>query len=173
MWFILCIMLPSDPTNVYQKKFVIENWVEVEHYNEYSRGFVSRENIREIPKDYLLAMIAIHECINTQPQDAWYIIEASYNRELINHGKYGDIYSQVLSTEFKGLIDQNFYFDPENLKHIMCLDYARRIINGERKSKHVILGWVNFKYDTDSIFLKKVRKRIVSLPDATWHQFWK
>lgn len=140
-------------------------------YKEYKN--VTRDMIKtkSIPKEYILAMIAIHECINLAPQDAKFIIQASLNRERLNWGGYGDIYSQILSPEYKGLIDKNFYFDPRNKKHIQAYETACQVLKKD-VTHHTILGWVHFKNDTDRKFLNKVKNRCVNLSEKTHHKFW-
>lgn len=151
--------------------------IKVEYLLEFPKGTFSGSSGRKliasktIPKEYILAMIAIHECINTQPQDAPYIIQASYNRELINHGRHGDIYGQVLSSEYKGLLDRNYYFNPYNSEHMRCLQIARDVLAGKKYSNHRILGWVNFGFDNDYKFLNRVKSLIVPT-EGTFHQFW-
>ena len=147
----------------------------LEYYNEYPKGSLTKERVKRmnIPEEYLLAMVSIHECINTAPQDSWYIMEATWNRVQYNHGNYGKtVKEQILSPEYNGLIDKNFYFNPSNPRHCQALTDAKQIISGKRKCKHPILGWVHFGNDTNKKFLNKVKSRIVNTGD-THHKFWK
>lgn len=151
-------------------RHVYNDWIEVEYYQEYPKGSVNRHNLSNIPDEYLLAMVAIHECINICPEDTKYIQEATWNRVQVNWGNYGKLTDQLKSSEFKGLLDSNFYFNPENKKHIFALKSAKRVIKGEREiTKKRIFGWISH-HDTDTIFLKKVHNKIIVTP--TWHQFW-
>lgn len=167
---ILVTFCTSTATHSVDLKY--QNWIEVQYFIKYPKGSVTRNLVRSktIPKDYLLAMIAIHECINVCKEDTPYIIESSYNRELLNWGNYGDIYGQILSTEFRGLIDKNFYFNPDNPKHLYALECARRILNGHKEVPNkYIVGWLTH-YDSDSYHVKKAKKLVIATP--TWHEFW-
>lgn len=151
------------------KPYHLIDWIEVEYYNEYPKGTVNKYNLENIPDDYLLAMVAIHECINICPQDAPYIIEATWNRVFYNWGNYGGLKSQLKSSEFKGLLDENFYFNPFNIRHCLALKEARQVIKGKRRTDKIIVGWLTH-YDNDSKHVNRAMKRVVSTP--TWHKFW-
>lgn len=149
----------------------IGNWIHVEYIHEYPKGSVKKQDLTDIPDEYLLAMVAIHECINICPQDAKYICEATWNRVQVNWGGYGNNLSKQLSSgEFKGLVDQNFYFDPSNSKHIFALEIAKRVIDGEREIYHRnIYGWLT-NYDSDLDHVRKASTTVIATP--TWHKFW-
>ncbi len=161
------------PTNSYQVEgHTYENRLKVEYLIKYPKNSITRDLVRSrtIPKDYILAMIAIHECINICKEDTPYIIESSYNRELLNWGNYGDVYDQILSTEFRGLIDKNFYFNPDNPKHLWALNCARMTLEGRRLVKdQYIVGWTTY-YDSDITHVRKTLNRNIITP--TWHTFW-
>ena len=129
---------------------------------------VQRSNIKDIPNEYLLAMVAIHECINTCPQDASYIMMATWNRVLLNYGKYGSLPEQLLSSEFNGLIDKNFYFDSKDKRHVECLKKAKDIIAHGPDVR--ILGW--YSKEANVKFTASIKNRVVSLPIKTCHTFW-
>lgn len=144
------------------------NLLEFTHPTINSYQNVSRSSIMTIPDDYLLAMVAIHECINTCPQDAYYIITATWNRVLVNHGGYGNLKAQLLSSEFNGLIDQNFYFDNTDPKHIRCLKLARKAMR--EKSSFKAIGW--YSKGANPQFISLVSSRVVKTK-GTCHVFWK
>lgn len=144
-------------------------WINIEYYNEYPKGSINRHNLDSVSDEYLLAMVAIHECINICPQDAPYIIEATWNRVANNWGNYGDLKKQLKSSEFRGLLDSNFYFDPSNIKHCLALKQARDVIKGKRKCEYFIVGWLTH-YDSDTIHVNKAMKKVIATP--TWHKFW-
>ena len=174
----LCILLLAKTlSNTVPNSYRI--WLPVvptylEYYNEYPKNSLTKEKVKRmnIPEEYLLAMVAIHECINTAPQDSWYIMEATWNRVKCNHGGYGKtVKNQILSPEYNGLIDKRFYFNPSNPRHCQALKDARQIIQGKRKSEHNILGWVHFSNDPNKKFLNKVRSLVVHTK-GTHHKFW-
>ena len=149
----------------------IGNWIHVEYLHEYPKGTVSKRDLKNISDEYLLAMVAIHECINLCPQDAKYICEATWNRVELNWGNYGNtLAAQLQSSEFKGLIDSNFYFNPFNKKHLFALECAKRVLKGEKEVHHKqIVGWLTH-YDNDYKHVNKAIKRVIATP--TWHKFW-
>lgn len=162
-------LLPLILTNPKLPLFLFEHWINVEYYNEYPKGTINRYNLDSVSDEYLLAMVSIHECINICPQDAPYIMEATWNRVQINWGNYGDLKAQLRSSEFRGLLDSNFYFDPSNIKHCLALKQAREIIKGKRKTKKIIVGWLTH-YDNDTTHVNKAMSKVVKTP--TWHKFW-
>lgn len=149
----------------------LDNLIQIEYYLEYPKGSVQKRHLKDIPNEYLLAMVAIHECINLYPQDTKFIQEATWNRVELNWGGYGNTLSQQLcSSEFRGLIDSNFYFNPDNSKHIFALETAKRVLKGHKESENkLLIGWLT-TYDSDSKHVNKASKKVI--PTPTWHKFW-
>ena len=153
------------------RPFHLDNLIKIEYYNEYPKGSIQKKHLKDIPNEYLLAMVAIHECINLYPQDTKFIQEATWNRVELNWGGYGNTLSQQLcSSEFRGLIDSNFYFNPDDIRHIFALETAKRVLKGHKESEHKLLvGWLT-TYDSDSKHVNKASRKVI--PTPTWHKFW-
>lgn len=168
LFLFLCIGFVLNP---YTKHHFHINLIPVEYLNEYPAGTIKKSDLDDIPDEYLLAMVAIHECINLYPQDAKYICEATWNRVELNWGGYGNtLAAQLKSSEFKGLVDSNFYFDPSNKKHLFALECAKRVLEGEREVNHKnIVGWLTH-YDNDIKHVNKASALVIATP--TWHKFW-
>lgn len=171
LMFLLCFICMGFSINPYIKEHFHVSVIPVSYYLEYPKGSIKKSDLDDIPDQYLLAMVAIHECINLYPQDAKYICEATWNRVELNWGNYGNrLAAQLKSSEFKGLIDSNFYFNPYNKKHLFALKCAKRVLEGEKEVNHKqIVGWLTH-YDNDLKHVNKAMKRVVSTP--TWHKFW-
>lgn len=171
LMFLLCFICMGFSINPYIKEHFHVSLIPVSYYLEYPKGSIKKSNLDDIPDEYLLAMVAIHECINLYPQDAKYICEATWNRVELNWGGYGQtLAAQLKSSEFKGLIDSNFYFNPFNKKHLFALECAKRVLEGEKEIHHKqIVGWLTH-YDNDTKHVNRAMKRVIATP--TWHKFW-
>ena len=133
---------------------------------------VTKESLNFIPDDYLLSMVAIHEAVNLcSMYECALIMQSTWNRVECNWGNYGDLKGQLRSSEFKGLIDKNFKFNPDNPKHIQCLEIAREIISGKKYHKKEILGW-NKSTDPNQEHLAICLPLKVKTKEKTIHWFW-
>lgn len=164
----LCLTFVFFASNINSYFVTFDNTFTIKSKRQFTN--VTKEKLESIPDEYLLAMVAIHECINLCPQDTKFIQEATWNRVKVNWGNHGTkLYQQLSSTEFNGLIDKNFYFNPDNPKHLFALELAKRVVSGEREVKHkLLLGWLT-DYD-DPTHYDKAMKTFIATP--TWHKFW-